>query len=183
MEAQNATSKKPIFGVMGPSIISKIIPDYIKSIKIEPMHMISGLAKMLLCVFFSENYNNHPASLLQHVKVIDKRLLSMTPPAFIDRLPRVTGDLHYWKAWEYIIFLIYCSVVILADEMNAEYFNHHKKLVLAIYLLSQPSISKADIRCATGRLKSYVKDFEKLYGTELMTPNLHSILHIPDSVK
>ncbi|XP_044007463.1 uncharacterized protein LOC122851984 [Aphidius gifuensis] len=179
--AKIGTKIKPVFGVTGPTIVSKFVPDFIKTTKLDPMHMISGITKMLLRFWVSVDYSIHPASLSTYSKIINTRLLSMRVPSFVEHLPRSTDDYKYWQAWELIMFLIYYSIPILSDIMQEKYFKHHTLLVLAIYLLSQKSISHGDINDSSVLLQQYVSDFKELYGEKYMSCNLHSLLHLCES--
>ena len=75
------------------------------------------------------------------LSIINKRLLAINPPYSVTRLPRSVSDFAYWKASELKLFLLSYSVPVLYDLMDEKYFNHHKLLVFAIYLLNQTSIS------------------------------------------
>lgn len=124
--AKQASEKKSVFGVKGPTTISKIVPDFIKATKIDGMHLFMGLAEMLLGFWVSPNFHDHPASMSGYTKLINRRLLSMTVPSFVERLPRGTDDFKYWKAWELIIFIAYYSIPVLNDIMKKEYSEHHQ---------------------------------------------------------
>ena len=67
--------------------------------------------------------------------------------------------------------------------MPKQYFDHHKLLVHAIYLLNQESISNEMIDNANTYLKEYVCRFQVLYGEIHMSHNLHLLLHLLEMVK
>ena len=63
------------------------------------------------------------------------------------------------------------------------YFNHHKLLVYAIYLLNQRGISNEMIEKADICIKEYVSRFCDLYGERHMSCNLHLLLYLPVFVR
>lgn len=176
--------KKPCQGVKGPTIISKITHDFIRTTAIDTMHCVYlGVVKSLFMLWFDVSHRNCPFSLYKFCKFVNARIQKITPPSCIPRLPRSLFTYHYWKATEFKAWLLYYSLPILSFIMDKEYFEHHKLLVLGISLLSQSSISPAMIDQASSALEGYVSQFEKLYGIRNMTCNLHCILHLADVVR
>lgn len=171
--------KKPVFGVKGPSVLSKITHDFIRTMTLDAMHCVFlGVVKRLLFLWFHSKFHGKSWSLSKFIKVIDKRITSLTPPSFVKRLSRNISDHKYWKASELKIWLLYYSLPILNDILPEPYLSHHKLLVLAIYLLSQKSVSKDMVDLADRALKEYVSKFQVLYGLDHMTSNLHSLRHL-----
>uniref|UniRef100_A0A6V7IHC1 Transposase domain-containing protein n=1 Tax=Bracon brevicornis TaxID=1563983 RepID=A0A6V7IHC1_9HYME len=169
---------KSIYGVKGPTILTQIVEDYVRSTVIDPMHLISGISKMLLSIWFDPSNKNHRASLLSHSKTVNKLLSGIAPPSFVERKPRTLDDSSYWKASELITWLLVFSLPILTTIMPQKYLNHHTQLVYALYLCCQKSVLIADLTKARTLLLSYVSEFKELYGEKFMTCNLHSLLHL-----
>lgn len=69
------------------------------------------------------------------------------------------------------------------DLMKPKYFYHYCALIDAIFLLNQASISEADIEQSERLLNYFVFMMPVLYGERYLTLNVHSLLHLPKTVK
>ncbi|KAJ1532215.1 hypothetical protein ONE63_000835 [Megalurothrips usitatus] len=175
---------KPCFGVLGPSILYRMVPDFIRSMAIDIMHgVFLGVCKLLMKLWFSSEYNQFEFSLNNLVQLVDARLKLIRPPSFVQRVPRsIEKHLKHWKASEYKLWMMYYSVPVLKGIMNEEYLDHYVKLVSAIFLLSKDSISLDDVLAAKTLLHSFVRDFARLYGIRFLGLNVHQLLHLPSIV-
>lgn len=183
LAAQALAEGHSVRGVKGPTVMSYILPDFIRYTAIDPMHLLSGLGKDLFRMWFLPEHHKHPASMSTQFKTVRDRISSITPPSFVERLPRKIDDFSYWKASEIITWLLMYSIVTLTGIMSEAYLSHHQLLVSGIYLLYQKSVSEYDIGMARQLLHQYVKDYKRLYHVEFMTSNLHSLLHLADLVR
>lgn len=172
-----------IFGVKGPTYMSIIFPEYIDNFVLDPMHMLSGIGKLLLKIWFMLKPRDHEASISKHLDAIRQRILSIAPPSFVSRLPRKIDDFAYWKASEIILRLLVYSIVLLNGKMDVKYLEHHKLLVYGIYLLYQKSVSQDDIKKARRLLQQYVGQFDGRYSLENMVFHIYSLLHLADLVE
>lgn len=180
---QAVKKKKAVFGVKGPTVISKITHDFIRTTSLDAMHCVFlGVVKRLLFLWFHSKHHEKSWSLSKLLDVVDKRITSLSPPSFVKRLTRKISDYKYWKAAELKLWLLYYSLPILTDILPEPYLSHHKLLVGAIYLLSQKSISKEMVNDADRALKEYVSRFQVLYGLDHMTSNVHSLRHLAAGV-
>lgn len=174
----------PYFGVKGPSVISKIMPDFINGTGIDRMHGIDGgVVKKLLTLWFIPKFKNFPFSLFHVKDVINKMLTSVKPPKFIHRFPRTIDDLLHWKSSELQMWMFHYSMPILFGVMQTCYFNHYMFLVTAVSILNSDSVDKNIIDTAKFFLHKFVKDFEIKYGLEFCTINIHQLLHVAECVK
>jgi hypothetical protein len=69
--------QEPVFGVKGVSILSHLVSRPVTSTSIDPMHKYSGIVKKLLDIWFSESYEQHPATLRHFLPLIDKRFVQL----------------------------------------------------------------------------------------------------------
>ena len=176
--------EEPVFGVKGPSILNLLMPKYMESTIIDPMHCVyQGVMNKLINLWFNVEHNSHPSSLLTFSNIIDKRMKNITPPLFATRMPRKISEYSYWKASELKTFLLVYSLPVLDGIMRERYFEHYKLLVHGITLLNLESIDNATIEIARRILSEFVSRFENLYGRKYMTCNIHLLLHLPDEVK
>ena len=79
--------------------------------------------------------------------------------------------------------VFYDFIGILIDFLPANYYNHILCYVLFLRLLSKTKIEDNDIQDANDLIHYFNKNFEKLYGIESVTFNLHAHLHLPNQVK
>ena len=177
-------SKKPVFGIKGPSTLRLLVPDFINTTAIDAMHCIyQGITKKLMYLWFDEENRTHASSLFAFINIIDKNITKLTLPSFVPRIPRKVGDYAHWKASELKLFLSVYSLIILKNIMSAQYFEHHILLVQGISILNSYSITEEKIIEAGRVLKEYVRRFEILYGKKHLSCNLHLLLHLPDNVR
>jgi hypothetical protein len=94
-------------------------------------------------------------------------------------LRSIKKDMAKWKAFDLKAFFFYYSLVALCGVLPDVYWFHHVRLVAAISILSQESISPTDFDSAEALLHSYVSEFQELYGVRHMTLNFHQLLHLP----
>lgn len=175
----------PVYGIKGPSLLSQFVHKFMRTTVVDSMHCVFlGVTKQLCTIWFDSKHKYHPASLIEFMKLIDSRLRALSPPDFLQRRPRsIAKHLKYWKANELKAWLFYYSIPILRDIMPQNYFDHYCHFVIAIYALHMDSISSKTLKCASQLLIEFVNRFDVLYGVELMSCNLHQLLHISDTVR
>lgn len=178
--------KTILYGIKGVSIMFKLIKDPIKSLALDPMHLIySGVMCKFLEMLFGKKFNKEKFSLLNYLKTVDNYMICLKKPFFLNRSPRAIGaHLAYYTSAEHKYFFHYYAIPIFSQVMKKDgYLKHFFLLVEAVNLLNQDSISPADIDDAEEKLKKFVKDFEYLYGLNNMNYNIHSLLHLPHIVR
>lgn len=102
-------------------------------------------------------------------------------PIEFSRKPRGLTEVAFWKATEFRMFLLYIGPIVLEKHLPSKLFLPFKKLHVAIRLLvmARPD----DIDLAESLLKGFVKSFSFLYGRELISHNIHGLIHVPDDVR
>lgn len=176
---------KPVCGVKGPTIMSKICHKFVSSTAVDVMHCVfEGVAKRLGELWFDAKYADEDFSIYNLVEVVDYRLCNIAPPSYTARRPRpIKTHFCHWKASELKNWFFYYSIPVLAGILPDKYIDHYKLLVLAIYLLSQQSVSRSMINLAETLLREFCSRFESLYGLRNMSCNLHSLRHLPEVVR
>lgn len=90
-------------------LVLGIVPDYMHGV-------LLGVTKQLLNLWLTSSKFKKPWFIGHKTKAIDKRLKDMTPPDFIQRLPRqLETSRAYFKASELQAWLLYYSVPCLID--------------------------------------------------------------------
>ncbi|KAJ1519177.1 hypothetical protein ONE63_011217 [Megalurothrips usitatus] len=170
LESRKADKNASVFGVKGPSLLSKIVPDIIKCTAIDIMHgVFLGVFKMLLNLWLSPSFSGMPWSVSHLFAVLDEKLCKIKSPSFAERSPRTLKQ-----------FMLYYSVPLLKNVLEEAYLKHHCLLVAAISLLSQDSISLGQIQTASALLASYVSEFARLYPLRYLGLNVHQLVHLAD---
>ena len=173
-------------GIKGPSFLMAVQSfDFVKSVSVDYMHCIlQGITKLLISLWFGASNSDQPFSLYSYVDVIDERLTKVKPPSTISRMPRsISQHFKYWKASELRSWLLLYSVPVLLDVMSTLHLYHYSALVEAVYLLCTDSISIQDLEMSHKLLCFFVHMFESLYGERYLTLNMHSLLHLAETVK
>ena len=155
-------------------IITGLVPDY--------MHACAlGIARQFMDIWFSTN--NIECKLRDHESEIDKKLACMKAPRKVARLSRPLSSRTNWNAREYENWILYYSVPILRSYFSEKYLHHWMKFVEALFILLQSEITLDELDKAHQLMLSFVELTEKLYGEGAMSPNVHQMIHISDSVR
>jgi len=178
------TNLVDVHGFFGSTVLSTLrCFDLVNSISLDYMHtVLEGIVKFILLQLFDRS--GHPAYIRSALPTVDARLTSIRPPHFFTRLPRRLSDsLHHFKASELQIFLLFYAYPCLAGIVPQQFLEHLMLLSSAIFLLLKDTISQADISRAATRLEQFVNQAVQLYGLEAASSNLHSLLHMAQSVR
>lgn len=181
--------KKPVYGVQGPTYLLKIVwTCFLTSTAIDVMHNVYlGVCRQLFFLWFSapfikevfgETVDRKP--LLEKLSAV---LCDMKAPHYLSRPPRPLCNAKYFKAAEFRTWLFSTALPLLQEHMKDKYFEYFKKLVCAISLLNQASISNQDLELATSLLLLFVCEFQELFGVRNMSFNVHCLTHLPDVVR
>lgn len=116
------------------------------------------------------------------IQFIDKRLLSVKLPSEIKRKTRSVNERYHYKANEFRTLAFYLSFALFKGLLDNTYLNNLLKYIIFIRILSQESISKQDIHDAQKIIVDFINEYEKLYGINAMTSNVHGHLHLAKQV-
>ena len=137
-----------------------------------------------MTLWFDPAHKNKSFSVQNNLETVEKRILSLKPPNHITRAPRsIKGNLGYWKASEFRSFLLYYFLLVMIGVLPSFQFQHFYMLSHAIYLLLQTHINDQDIILAKRYLFLFVYHFDQIYPRHYMTINIHSLLHLHETVK
>ena len=107
-------------------------------------------------------------------------------PSDFNRKPRsLEKAKRLWKAHKLRQFLLYSGPVVLRNALRDDLYNHFLNLYLAITILVNPVLCKNNnyLNLSENLLKTFVKNYQILYGRENVSFNVHSLLHIVDDVR
>lgn len=181
---ETAHTNRPVHGVKGPSVLTPFL-NIVKDVPIDYMHaVLEGVTRTLICKMWMDGrHHNLRFYLSKEVKQINKLLLAIKPPHEFRRSPRCIKTVKYWKASELRAFLLYYAIPILVEFLPADYIHHLNLLVKAIHILLSSAIPSAALHNAKRMLSAFYRIIPLLYPLELCTMNVHSLIHLCDSVQ
>lgn len=106
-------------------------------------------------------------------------------PKEFSRRPRSLSEVAYWKATEFRQFLLYTGPSVLKTVLNRDIYTHFLTLHVAVSILISPMLTtnKNNVDYAEKLLQHFVESFEKIYGKEYMSHNVHNLLHLSNEVR
>lgn len=163
--------------------------DLIDGFVTDWMHgSLLGVMKLLLDIwmgkkklFFTEeekkNYHFHPLSVNDKIQ-LNKRIMSLKPYQRLNHKPRsIIEDRAFFSANEYRSMLWYYMKFALQGILSRELITHFELFSSATYTLSKIRISRDEIKEADEMLNRFSNDFEKYYGKNSVTINIHMLKH------
>lgn len=176
-EMASATDRKRVKGFRGISglvaldgfdLVRGIVPDY--------MHgLLLGITKNLLGKWFSPTQSGRPYFVGKELKTLSKCLCNISPPDFIERLPRDL-EKHYshFKATELQAWLLYYGVPCLMGILPNDYLDHFAKLSEASFILLGDCITTDALSRADKLMDEFYAEFSNLYGEGSCGLNVHN---------
>ncbi|XP_064472838.1 uncharacterized protein LOC135387660 [Ornithodoros turicata] len=167
-EMQQSLKEKrhPVCGFKGPAalinmphfgIVSGFVPDYMHAVLLGVVRTITGL-------WLSEAKERFYIGKKSTTNIINSRIIEMSPPSSVSRLPRDITEHRFWKASEWKAWLLYYVFPCLHGILHNDFLQHFALLSRAVFLLLQGSISRAfNVHCL-GHLTRSVVDFGPLWA-------------------
>lgn len=145
------------------NIVWGFVPDY--------MHCILlGVARQFMELWLNDT--NCKFYIGPQQGVIDTRVMVITPPADVKRMPRPTRERKFWKAKEWENWLLYYSLPVLEGIADRSCVQHWACLVEALHIMLQKEITSSQLTvCEELLLKVHVRA-ELLYGKSCMSFNI-----------
>ena len=152
--------------------------DCIRFFVVDPMHnLYLGTAKHLMRNIWQNE--NSPLLKNEDFKEMQNVVDSMITPQDVGRIPRKIADCcggftaDQWQNWT----IIY-SVRALHGVLPKKHLHGWQLFVTACKLLGRKTISTEDIEIGDRYLLSFLDEIVKLYGTDVVTPNMHLHCHL-----
>ena len=154
--------------------------DCIRYFVVDPMHnLYLGTAKHMVKNVRLKDKNEFLSD--EDFERIQELVDSMTVPQDIGRIPGkiacsfsgFTAD--QWKNWT-VVYSLFALKGVLPED-HPECWRH---FVLACKLLGKKILTDDDIELGDRHLMEFCKKFERLYGKDLVTPNMHLHGHLKE---
>lgn len=177
--------RKPVCGVKGISVLVTIpLFDIISSLPVDVMHNVFlGVGKGFGDLFFDSKNNHKDYYIGRKINEVNERLLKFNSYTEISRHPRQITQRHQWKANEWLNWMLYYAFPSLLNILPIVYLKHLHLLVSSITQLLQDDINEEKLKRCEINLKSFVDEYEMLYGKKKMVYNIHLLLHLVDSAR
>ena len=88
-----------------------------------------------------------------------------------------------WKATEFLQFLLYTSPIVLFKKLSLEMYQNFMMLSTSIRLLLMSEKDSFSFTYIQQALEMFVKNFARIYGSHVLTYNVHNLLHLVDDAK
>ena len=174
-------------GVKGMTIMASCIQfDPMVQVPPDSMHNVFlGVTKLFIKIWFDSKYSDSVFYIPPiHRIEIDKRLSKMQTYSECGRLPRKITEYKQWKANEFYNWLFLYSKFVLSDGiLNPEHYRHFLRFSESMEILHSNCVQKNQLNQTEQNLKTFVQDFQKLYGRDCMVYNIHLLLHLVDAVR
>lgn len=144
---------------------------------IDPMHnLFLGTAKHILNIWKSENLLDE-----QKLSKIEDNFENIEAASDVGKLPtKVLSAYNKFTADELKNWVLLFSLFALKDVLEENYLQGWRDFVLACRLLCSRVITEEDITLADLLLLRFCRSFERLYGHERVTPNMHLHGHLKE---
>ncbi len=181
----NSIDKSFRFGIKGPTELTRLkFYSVSKSTQIDYMHSVAyGVVKKLFEYWFEKTDPDFKFSLKRLSDEIETRLKKIRPPSYIPSASKALKDWKFWKAKDFIHFILFYSVPLFFDIMSTEQFNHMYKLVLALEILLEKRINIAQIDLADSLLNDFISNAANIYDKNIMKSGFHELLHLSQCTK
>lgn len=158
----------------------------VSNIALDYMHLIClGIVKKIILLWVSGPLAVRISA--QTKDNISQALIDLrsTVPKEFSRRPRSLNELAYWKATEFRQFLLYTGPIVLKTVLNRDIYTNFLTLHVAVSILISPmlTVNKSNVDYAEKLLQHFVESFQKIYGKEYMSHNVHNLLHLSNEVR
>jgi len=146
----------------------------VSSFSMDYMHLtLLGVTRKLILLWLSKGPVNVRLNSLSIGK-LNKSLLDIKQYITSDfvRKTRPINEINRWKATQLRLFLIYIGPIVLKNEVKYEVYINFMSFNVAMMILLSPDHSHI-VQFADKLLNYFVESFEKLYGTEHVSFNVH----------
>lgn len=173
------------FGIMGKSVFVSLCGfDIIRSFPPDYMHAILlGVMKQMWTMWTESEYHKQPFYIGNKIDEVEKRMLSFRPPSSFSRYPRKLKEYKKYKANEWESLLLHYIYPALIGILPQAYLDHAMLLSSSIFNLLSPKLDESVINSCDKQLRQFITSFQKLYGKESMTYNVHLVGHFIQSVR
>ncbi|XP_076686458.1 uncharacterized protein LOC143378519 [Andrena cerasifolii] len=179
----SVTLQHSIRGVKGFSELARLpLFDTVWGYPVEYMHGVTlGVAKQLwdFCSSAECQYHINAAER----KEINYRLTLIRVPHEIHRTPRSLAEKAKWKASEWRSWILFYTPMCLNGILHECAYQSFLLFCQSVYILLKVEITADELKQCEWDLLKFAGECEIMYGDRAPTFNLHSVMHLVDSVR
>lgn len=169
---------------IGCSILTSLPIGMVSQFPVDYMHLVClGVVRKLVSLWTKGPLKTRlgPAVITK----ISDFLINLKPNVVTEfaRKPRSLSEFERWKATEFRQFLLYTGVVSLYDSLPKAFYDNFMLLSVSITILLSKQLHVKYLTYAQSLLKSFVLHFSQLYGSDMLTYNVHGLIHLCDECK
>ena len=113
--------------------------------------------------------------------LIQCRVDKVVVPPDIGRIPHnIRSGFSAFTADQFKNWILYFSVLVLHDILVGDDLECRRHYVLACRLLCQHQITHEQLKLADALLLQFCRRCERMYGQEIITPNMHMHTHLSE---
>ncbi|XP_065665704.1 uncharacterized protein LOC136087126 [Hydra vulgaris] len=119
------------------------------------------------------------------VKEISEKLVDMRSyiPSEFARKPRSFHEFERWKATEFRQLLLYTGMVCFDGILSPPLYNNFMLLSVAMSIFLSEFLCKKYASYAHSLLLLFVEHVSELYGKEIITYNMHGLVHLSNDAR
>ena len=168
--------KESVLVQLGVGMITQFPSDY--------MHLVClGVVRKLMFLCFKGPL--HVRIGPRNVKKLSDKLIGATMfvPKEFARKPRSVTEFERYKATEFRQFLLYTGVTYLAEVLPEALYKNFLLLSVAMRIFLCPQLAAIYAESAHTLLTLFIQHASALFGSEVVTYNLHGLSHLCSDVK
>ena len=161
-----------------------LVPNMVRDFTLDYMHMCClGVTKLMIRLWMSGPLTVRlPASVAERISGRLSALGSSFPKEFA-RKPRSLYDYRMWKATEFRTFMLYTGPIVLKGLLSDDMYNLFLCFSSAMTVLLCPDFAYRYSAFAKGLMCTFVKNFAKLFGSQFVVYNVHSLIHLSEDAE
>lgn len=169
----------------GLSPLSDLLVGMVSQFPLDYMHLVClGVMKRLIGLWMNSKASAVRLSSRTINDISDAHTsLNKCVPQEFARKPRSLLECSRWKATEFRQFLLYTGPLCLYGRLPDAMYSNFLLLSVAIRILASPVLSQELNSYAEILLKHFVQHFAALYGGNMVSYNVHSVIHLPADVR
>ena len=168
----------------GGTPIIKLMIGPVSQIPLDYMHLVClGIMRKMLNVWTKGLLPHRMSRTTINMLSCKLNSFKVYIPNEFSRKTRSVSELDHWKATEFRLFLLYVGPAALKNILDKDRYCHFLLLQCAITILISDIGTKPDWnKYAESLLVQFVTDISVLYYEEMLTYNMHSLLHLAAEV-
>ena len=171
--------KESKYGVRFSSLIHLPYFDFISFVVIDPMHnLMLGTTKKMLKIWKEANLLGE-----KEFKLLQKRINKLKVPSSIGRIPsKIASSFKGFTADQFKNWAFVFSTFALKDILPDGHLQCWKLFVKACRILCSTVIPRSQVKVADELLVKFCQTVENLYGSTVITPNMHLHCHLCECI-